>query len=189
MVNLLPTGEKLRIRKIYKARLLISALVFSFVVGAVGAAALLPAFFWSFVKDREARQRLVVVEQVISIEERKNIRESVADANQKIVLLAETKGKISPIHEIIETILARKTSGIALTAFFSEQKSVDGKERAMTLSGISQNRSTLLFFVNELREEDIFTEVNVPVSNFAKNRDIPFSISILLISNSIPLQI
>jgi hypothetical protein len=154
--------------------------MFSFVVGAVGAVALLPAFFWSFIKDREAQQSLVVIEQVVSVEERKKIRESVADANQKIMLLVETKNKISPVHEIIETILARKTFGIAITAFFSEQKTIDGQGRIMTLSGISQNRSTLLFFVNELREEDIFAEVNVPVSNFAKNKDIPFSVSILI---------
>jgi len=184
MVNLLPAEEKLRIKKMYKARLLTSTLVFSLSIIGGGAVALLPAFFWGFVKDREAEQRLVIIEQIISVEERKNIRKSVADANKKITLLAAAKNKTAPVYEIIETILARKTSGISLTAFFSEQKSVDELESSMTISGISKNRSTLLFFVNELREEEMFTEVNLPVSNFTKNRDIPFSVSLMIRSNA-----
>jgi len=39
--------------------------------------------------------------------------------------------------------------------------------------------------VNQLREEDIFAEVNLPVSNFVANIDIPFSLSLLINKNAV----
>jgi hypothetical protein len=43
----------------------------------------------------------------------------------------------------------------------------------------SSHRQTLLAFVNELKRETAFADVIVPVSNFVRNIDIPFSVSVV----------
>lgn len=183
MVNLLPISEKMRIRKMYKSRLFVVALLFLAAVAGAGIIALTPTFFWSFVKEKAAYERLAVVSQIVSSEERKNLREDVVAVNKRIaVLVGEDIARVAPSFAI-EKIIARKNSGVALVSFFYGKEGGALPEKSIMVSGISQNRQMLLDFIHELQKEPAFSEVNVPVSNFVKSSAIPFSISLILNDN------
>ena len=163
----------------YKSRVFLVGIIFFVAVVGVGSIALLPALFWSFVKEKTAEEKLIVVSQIVSTEERKNIRERVSDTNQKIALLTGDEEKTIMVWEAILKSIARKNPDISLTAFYYENLPVSTTGKKMTISGVSENRQTLLAFVNDLKRETAFADVIVPVSNFVRNINIPFSVSVV----------
>ncbi len=185
MANLLPIAEKERIQKMYTRRLFIVSLFSLLMLITGGVVTLLPAFFASFVKEKEARERLVVVTEIVSAEERKNLEKDVADINQKINILSGESEKYISTSFAIKKIIENKNPNISITSFFSDGGQTLKAPRVMTISGISSNRNTLISFVNSLRADDTFSEVNVPVSNFVKNTDIPFSLLLTIRDNAI----
>jgi len=184
MANLLTLPEKLYIRKMYRTRLVIVVLISTFVILSIGIITFLPTLFWSTVKEKAASERLSVIKQIISAEEQKNIQEDVISTNKKISLLKSGNARSVSMSDVTEIVIQRKSRSILITAFFYENKLLDEQEQKMTVSGIAQDRYSLLLFVNQLREENIFEEVNLPVSNFVKNTDIPFSLSLLINKNA-----
>ncbi|MDP3726235.1 MAG: hypothetical protein Q8R36_03500, partial [bacterium] len=118
-------------------------------------------------------------------EERKNLEKNVADINQKInILSGESERSISTSYAI-QKIIENKNPNIFITSFFYDDIQKTEMPRIMTISGVSSNRHRLISFVNALRAEDTFSEVNVPVSNFVKNVDIPFSLLLTIRDNAI----
>ncbi|MBI2108951.1 MAG: hypothetical protein HYT93_02085 [Parcubacteria group bacterium] len=178
MVNLLPVSEKVKIQNTYKSRLLIVGLIFFVITVGFGVVALSPALLWGFVKEKVALDRLTVVSEIVSVEERKNLKKSVSDTNKKISLLQEEKSGYIFIYEAIEKTMARKNFNVTLTAFFYENIPGSSQGVRMTVSGVAKDRQTLLAFVNALEKEPVFTNVELPVSNFVKSSDIPFSVSL-----------
>lgn len=184
MANLLPLSEKIRIQKIYKSHVLTVTLIFLGAIIGVGIITLAPALFWSFVKESTAKERLAVISQIVSAEERKNIRKSVAGINQKIALLEDGEGENTFVSLAVERVIARKNSEVALVGFFYENTPASTRGKVMTISGVSKDRQTLLAFVNELEKEEIFINVHLPVSNFVRSSDIPFSVSVEFNNNA-----
>jgi hypothetical protein len=45
----------------------------------------------------------------------------------------------------------------------------------LEISGVAKDRDTLINYSSNLKTNDIFKDFNIPVSSFAKNKDIPFS--------------
>ena len=52
------------------------------------------------------------------------------------------------------------------------------KEGRISLSGISENRETLLSFLQSLEGENMFDSVELPISSFVEGEDIEFTIRI-----------
>lgn len=167
----------------YKSRLFIVALLFLESILIFGIVSLFPSIVSSFVKEKEAKDRLSIVSQIVSTEEQKNIRESVSEVNKKIALLEAKDPRTVLLSEAIEKIIARAGEGIRVTAFFFD-KTFSASGEVLAVSGIARDRRTLLAFVDEVRLEESFMSVDLPVSNFVRSADIPFSISVTLYNNA-----
>lgn len=185
MANLLPVQEKLQIKKIYRLHLVVVALVFSFLLIEAGVLMLTPSLFLSLVREKEARERLSVVEKVITVEERKNLRDEIVGVNSKIKVLLGEENETALVSSVIARAIEKKNNTIRFDAFFYDGTVEDPLKRKFTISGISKDRQTLLSFVNTLREDPLFQEVELPVSNFVKNTEIPFFISLTVQKNGI----
>lgn len=185
MANLLPVVEKRHIQTIYAKRLFIVFLFFLLILITGGIITLLPALFVSIVKEKAGRDRLNIVAEIVSAEERKNLEKNAVDVNKKINILSGESERFISLSRALKKIIDRKNPRIFITSFFYDNAQKAEAPRVVTISGISANRQTLVSFVNELRAEDIFLEVNVPVSNFVKNTDIPFSVLLTLRDNAI----
>ena len=177
MANLLPLQEKVQIKKMYRWHLIIVVLIFSFLLIEAGVLMLTPSLFLSFVREKDARERLTIVEQVITAEERKNLREEITEANSKIEVLLGEEFETGIVSTVIARAIKKKNSTIRFDSFFYDGTAETSSKRKFTISGVSQDRQTLLSFVSILREDPLFQEVELPVSNFVKNTDIPFFIS------------
>ncbi len=167
----------------YAARLFVAALVFLAIIMGVSIGMLVPALFWSFVKEKAAQERLAVVSQIVSAEERKNLQENITAVNKKIDILGVETREDALLSRAIENAIARKNQDVSLVSFFYENRSADAREKIITVSGISKNRQSLLDFIHSLEEENAFSDVSVPVSNFVRSTAIPFLISLTLNNN------
>jgi len=80
------------------------------------------------------------------------------------------------VKPLLDAILSYKTSDIYVTGFSYASK--DAVTADITLSGVSNNREALVSFVKSLKNSGLFSAVNLPVSDLAKDSAIGFSISI-----------
>jgi len=53
----------------------------------------------------------------------------------------------------------------------------------LVVNGVAQKRSTLIDFVNLLKENNNFVEIDFPVSSLVKDDEVDFSLKILVKAN------
>src|SRR3989344_7192210 len=121
MINLLPLGEKKSIFKEYMIRLSVVSLALLILSLVLGSVFLLPAFFLSQVKEREAEKRLTVLEQSAAFQERTVAEETVRSVNKKIDVFADQKVTHST-SELFRIVSESRTSGVLVSGFLYQKK-------------------------------------------------------------------
>lgn len=174
MTNLLPQSEQLTIQKEYKYR---RAVVFVLMfVGAVlmSAGFLLPSLILSNIKletiGSEAKKARVENEEQSKV-------------NSSTVVLKETEEKLAllksddeerSVVSAISLITKNKSPNIRIKEISYES----GEMGRIVITGISKDRQSLTDFLNQMQTIAVFKSVDLPVSNFAKDKDINFSMQI-----------
>ncbi|MDO8510238.1 MAG: hypothetical protein Q7S15_01285 [bacterium] len=178
MLNLLSSEQKKLLEREYYLRLMSIALVLLLAALFVAALFLVPTLILSRVRLDIAEGRLeearktehLATAKAVGYEE---LEATVTKANAQIGILRPTYTLLYA-DELVRTVLGHKPSGIKITGFH-----LTGSEpREFFVTGSSATRSMLLSFVQSLKREKIFTDVELPVSNFTKDSNIDFSIRI-----------
>src|SRR3989338_8812644 len=168
MFNLLPKQEKEAIRREYRTRLVIVILWFSFATLVIASVLLVPSILLSSQKEKVAEQRFETLSKSVEKDNTVNLDAVLRKAQSHLSLLS---------HELLVNIVSTKTDSVSL-ARFSFAKASEGKRYA-DINGIAKDRATLLSFVKALERSGLFEKVEVPISNFAEDTDIEFSIRVL----------
>jgi hypothetical protein len=87
--------------------------------------------------------------------------------------------------EVYERILKSKPKGVTINRFIytpNVSVGVTNEPTTVDLSGIANTRAELLKFNDSLKMDKAFKSVNIPLSSFAKDRAIEYSVK-LIISN------
>lgn len=173
MINLLPIENKVLVKKEYLKHLVAMFGLFSLAVVAV---AILLLIFLLFLADKEKKdygEYFALEQKHLSSENKEDIILFVSDVNSKVKIFEENQKMEKKAGEIIKTIIETKTKGISINYF-----SLNGDN--VSLSGTARTRNELLSFVENLKKEPIFKKVDSPISNFLKENDVKFNISINL---------
>lgn len=175
-INLLPQKEKKHIKKLYKSRRIAVASWFFVALIVVSIVSLVPLYFFSehiefLTKNQQERlQRESINFNVEELEDQINL------INGKVRALALNTNHVR-IYDYVTDITENKRGGITISSLaFSETDS----DQVIGLAGIANNRETLLAFRRDLEQKDYIDFVELPISNFAENADIGFSITITL---------
>ncbi len=171
MFNLLLPGDKATIYKEYVLRLTVVILLGLFSTLMAGAIFLLPSYIWLRISEKEILDKKTGSEQA-----------HVADPHLNEVL-AEAKLKMSGLHateatsviDLINGIVEARGTGIKLSGI--DFASVDGKIN-FHISGVSATRDSLVAFSKRLQANPLYITVDVPISNFVKDRNIAFSLDL-----------
>ena len=147
------------------------------VVFLLGSISLVPAYVLSKANENILSQKIKEYSSNNVVSESEVLRSMVIDTNQKI-RQAKLVKKVS-INEIIRLLISKKNSGIKISGVVYSPKA---QNFTVVVNGIADDRESMTSFVKSLDNEVVFDEVNVPVSNYAKSKDIPFSITISVIS-------
>ncbi|MFO0718644.1 MAG: hypothetical protein U0522_01275 [Candidatus Paceibacterota bacterium] len=174
MTNLLPQPEQMAIKKEYKyRRSIVFVLMFVFTM-IVGAGFLLPSLILSNIKLKtvsfEAEKARTANEQRV----KDNASVSTLKETESKLALLNTSGVGGSVVSVVDLITKEKSPNIRIREI-SYEGGVSGK---ITISGLSKDRESLTDFLHQMQAISIFKLVDLPVSNFAKDKDISFSMQI-----------
>ncbi len=180
MANLLPLSQKINIKKTYHMRLLIVALVSTLLLILVGTTMLIPALIAGVTKEKITREYFATISNVSTREQYENIQKEIADLNQKTTFILENENRGVTVSEIIKNIISHRNKDISLRAFSYEVVIGSTSRRLITISGIAERRQALVLFIENLKADSFYSDVLVPVSNFVKNTDVSFTITVVI---------
>ncbi len=102
---------------------------------------------------------------------------TVKDLNGKLILLQNAEqSKFLISEKVIDAVLASKISGIKISQILYQNDPIAGK--SISLTGAASSRAVLLLFGQTLEDNTAFKNVNLPISNFVKESDIDFYLTL-----------
>lgn len=181
-MNLLPLTEQAKVKMEYRARLLALSLFGGAIVCVIGAVFLLPAYVAVFAKESGLTAELFVLKEN-DTPENAALAEELQGLKKQLAVLSLAGGD-KRVMDTIALAIKKEGEASALSAPIRITNIVyeggNAKEHTLSLGGVAGNRNALRALVKALEEEYPFESVRVPVSNFVKEKDIPFTISISL---------
>ncbi len=177
MFNLLPKREKEMIRKEYKTRLFAVILCFSFATFLIGGVSLIPSYTLSSQKEKSAEARFETLSRNVQKGEEAHLERELLDAKEKVSLLRRESPRLY-FYEFLIKISTLKSEGVILGGV--SVLATKEKKKEVRISGEATNRNTLVAFSRALEGTGLFEGVEIPVSSFAKEADIPFSIATMV---------
>ncbi len=175
MYKLLPPETREKVRSEYLLRRMVVIMVAAAGVLGVGLVGLLPSYVLS-----EARQREVAQETLANgAKTASSTGESIAwlqGLNLSLKVLNPKLDQEKPSLDLMK-VIARKGSGVRFTNI--TWTVADGTTN-LTLSGSAADRQALLTLQSALNGSGEFAAVSLPVSNLAKDRNLPFELKLTL---------
>lgn len=179
-MNLLSATEKENIKSVFKSRTIKVAMYAISFVMLSGLVMLLPAYFIStgYMQDKSVEKLSRILIKASEIEELLKLPEEI---NAKADFVQAHTSKPSAV-QIIEKILSFLPEEVYLKSVnFNRNHTFKGKAGTVVLvSGSALTRESLLRFSNALKNSKEFSQVEIPVSSFAKDRNLTFSITLLI---------
>ncbi len=174
MFNLLPESLKQEIITDYKLRRFIIALVFLIFIEISFMIFMLPSFIISHSKEKELELRVQVIDKSSEALNINSIKTTIRSLNNDLNIIDRMSAYLEPVL-LIDTVLSKKTNSIRITDI--SYTSVSTSTANLAIQGISSTRDTLVEFKKNLDESGFFKNIDLPISNLAKDRNINFSMT------------
>lgn len=180
MLNLLPFIENKKVRTEYRFRLaVVSIFAVSFLVSA-NLILLIPSYIRAFQKHALAEEQLAVAAGRSDVKNKRELAEKEANAiikeiNKKLSLFAsgqkESEIRLIPA-QVFKKIINLKTPAVKIFGIIYE---VSPERERFVINGQSDDRDSLALFADTLKKDPAFTSVELPLSSYAKSKDINFA--------------
>src|SRR3990167_9368714 len=174
MFKLLTEEERQKVAHEYAMRRAIVILLTLILVLVVGIIGLLPSYVLSNARENEALERMRIMCSVGEREDDATLQVWLKETNRKLQVLSPALDTDRP-SDFIEKILDQRITGIAVTDF-SWARAKD--KVILSINGVATSRQSLITFENRINSSKYFSEVALPISNLAKDKDIDFQIKL-----------
>lgn len=174
LTNLLPENRLRSLRQVYFFRLAtVAVLVLSF-VAVVHGVLLLPSYLFVQAQVAERQERLDTLTRTLAGAAEKEVSARVAAIGADSAYLAK-RAAAAKASTATQAVLAVPREGVRLTgvSFAPED---DGAQ--MLLSGVAASREALRRFEQALSDESYIAGVELPISAYAKESNIDFTITL-----------
>lgn len=173
MFTLLTPEQKKKVLLEYRMRLVTIFLASFLVLVITGLALLVPTYLEAKGKLSDANLRKQQLENLIKDKSDENLSKAIKDLKQNLVAASlEDRSLLGVMKEIID-VKPATLSIISLNYAYS----LEGNS-TIEISGIAPTRKTLTDFVRLLEKNSKFKQVNLPISNLAKDSEIDFELNI-----------
>lgn len=178
MINLIPNHEKKTKVKDFYFRLTVVSFVVLALCILIAAIAILPSYFLSSVKRNLVASKIEVQKNQSIPQASQDILSTIATLGSRINLIENAEKKKYLISEkIINQIISQKMPEIKINQISYENTTAGGKK--VVIRGFAPSREKLLLFRQALEDDVAFKKVDLPISNFVKGSNIPFSINLI----------
>jgi hypothetical protein len=175
MINLIPIHAKKSITTEYWLRVLsVWCYVWSAAL-AVSICVTLPAYVLINLQVRAYDSVASLAEEEVA--DYSAVSKELNIASRQAVLVINDSNK-HLLHQYVDLLESLRGDGLVINQI-SLQRTKVGVE-PLTISGTASNRSTLAAFRDRLLTDANITEVDLPISNLAKDKDIQFSMTITM---------
>lgn len=175
LTNLLPEERTSALRQLYFLRLTVVSLIILAGVAVVHGVLLLPSYLYlrNQVTEREATLARLTTTLAGSEEQEIGMRVAALAADSAHLARLASVPKASAA---VSAIIALPRQGIRLTGF-SFAPEAEGRAM-MTVSGVASTRESLRRFEQLLAAEPYVAKADLPISAYAKESDIAFTITL-----------
>ncbi len=177
MFNLLPEALKIEIKKEYFIRKVLLSLVFVIFIQIIFFVFIFPTLLISKSRSSEIALRSEEMNRHLSILNIASTTSDIKSLNAKLSAM-DSALKYPALVPFLNSILGQKSKSIVINNFVYTSK--DESSASIILEGISGNREALTTFVKNLQSTELFKSVDLPISNFTKDKNLNFSISITI---------
>jgi hypothetical protein len=178
MINLIPNHEKKTKVKDFYFRLTVVSFVVLALCILIASIAILPSYFLSSVRRNLVATKIEVQTNQAIPQASQDILATIATLKSKIDLVENAEKKKYLISEkIINQIMLQKMPEIKIKQISYENTTTGGKK--VVIRGLAPSREKLLLFRQALEDDAAFKKVDLPISNFVKGSNIPFSINLI----------
>lgn len=174
MLHFLPKENKKKVVTEYILRNAIFLFIFTAISVCVLIFLFLPSMFFSQLRSQTISNQLKSVEQTGTINSKDTVT-LIKNINITVKALSDQMSYI-PLSSVIQGIIFLKNndikiSGISITVNADNTKNV-------TITGSSNTRDSLTLFNQNLRADDSFSNVTLPISTFIKDTNISFTMTL-----------
>ena len=181
MFKLLTEEGRKKVEREYILRRSIVMLVALTIICLIGIIGLFPSYILSKSRQNEVTERVRIMGNTELGQDEEDLKGWLEGANEKLALLDPNLDKDKP-SVFIEEVLENKPIGIKIN-FFS-WRMMEG-DFELYVTGVASDRQTLLAFESQIRNSAYFSDISLPVSNLARDRDIDFQIKFVWVTPEI----
>lgn len=173
MFKLLTEEERQKVAREYVAHRVVVMLSTFVLVLSVGIIGLLPSYVLSNARQSEVLERVRIMN---------SSGQQKGDELELQAWLIETTKKLQALSpeldtdrpsDFIDKVLSQRTMGVRITSFLLAKVK---DKTTLSIGGIASDRQALIRLEDRINTSGYFSEVVLPVSNLAKDKDIDFQI-------------
>ncbi len=177
LTNLVPRSAKRALRRQYLARLATVALMLGVFVIIVHGVLLAPAYLYAHAQAEREQAELDRITAAVSTDEEAEVKKRVWAVQNDIEYL----GRLSALPTAsgaVRAILLVPHAGITLSGFTFAGPAGTTTPAKMTVSGTASTRDALRQYADSLGSLPYVSDAALPISAYAKDSAIPFTITL-----------
>ncbi len=177
--TLLPHEEIKSLRREYRTRLFVIASFFISCAVVFGIISLIPSYIFSHGQESGVQERLEKLQKSRKASGTDQIEKDIAQSRAIAEKIMVDKNKII-YSESIQKILSHRSPQILLSSFEISHALGTTTPYEAIIQGKALTREALLEFKKGLESDTSFSEVDLPLSDLAKSKNISFALRLAL---------
>jgi len=178
LTNLLPLERQKTLARDYVLRMSTLAFLFFALLIAVHALLLIPTYSYAVSEKEVQEERVAELSKRREVSGFTDISERVEAFMMRAKSLEELR-TLPSVSDFIRLVLAVPANGITMTSFVWSAP-LGGSEGSMRITGTAKTRESLSAFDRALQNVQYVRSTDLPLSAYAREQDIPFTITLLL---------
>lgn len=172
--SFLPISEQNTLKRVYRIHVTIVALFLLSVVGLIGLVSMFPSFISAYTEEHLQLDTVASLKESKDTSESTRIQKELQADSAKITVLSQVAGTVRPssiISRVVEVRGTVRISSIVLTE-------VSTTTAVIVMQGVAPTREALVSFKTRLEALSPGNKVDLPISGFARSKDLPFSLKV-----------
>ncbi|CAN5714075.1 hypothetical protein BH11PAT2_BH11PAT2_09010 [soil metagenome] len=177
LTNLLPASFIRDLRQGYFVRVVTVAIFLAVFLVFVHGLLLVPSYLYASSRVASEQKELDTITNSLQTSQEKEASVRIGALRTNVSYL----GRLSSLpiaSAAVRSLLAVPRNGIRLGGFTFTAPEAAGSPGTMTLTGVATTRDTLRQYTLSLQGVSFITSVDLPISAYAKESDIPFTITL-----------
>ena len=159
----------------YKIRIIITLMIFIASGIVIGILSLLPSYIISYTLERDLVNKVETIQKDRSSTGIDNVIKELNKSYAYVRVLKIDKPRISFLGSV-EELLALRTKNVTISSFEVASTSQQEDLSEMVIQGNALTRESLLNFKRGIEADQNISNVELPISDLAKSKDISFAI-------------